>query len=416
MSDHQPTFNCPRCGGEVDYDGHGLTQRCKYCGASVPVPKELRPAPAPAVIIRPTYTAAPTPVQSGRASNLGCILIAGFVVFMILVTVVLPLVTVNQALNSIPEMPSILNDMATEASSFQGEATREAPKAPTPAPTATPAFAEVVLQFGEKGIGHGQFTNAHLSGLDGDGRLYVAEYVGGRVQVFDQTGKFLNQFYVADKKASVDGLAVDRAGVLYVTDGTDITRWDGKTGKALGKLKYSGGPGFGELMLAPDGTLYAMWYERRSGLFTSVEGAREDLVHFDSDGQVISVSQGVISSITENLTLNNYLAIDGRGTLFIAPTSEAAIFKFDSKGKFITRLGSSGEGESQFKNVGVLAVDGQGRIYLEENSDISVLKPDGSRLATITTAGAPRCLFFDDSGALWVTSDYAITQYQITEK
>ncbi len=64
----------------------------------------------------------------------------------------------------------------------------------------------------------------------------------------------------------------------------------------------------------------------------------------------------------------------------------------------------------------MLAVDGQGRIYLEENSDISVLKPDGSRLATITTAGAPRCLFFDDSGALWVTSDYAITQYQITEK
>ena len=417
MSNHQPTFNCPRCGGEVDYDGHGLTQRCKYCGASVPVPQELRPAPAPAVIIRPTYTVAPTPVQTGRASNLGCILIVGFVVFMILVTVVLPLVTVNQALSSIPEMPSILKDMATEASGFESQATREAPKAPTRAlsPTPPPAFAEIVVQFGEKGLGPSQFTNAHVSGQDGEGRLYVGEYSGGRIQVFDANGKFLRQFFVGDKDASIDGLAVDRAGVVYATVDGNLTRWNGQTGKALGSIDYDGGPRFGELALAPDGSLYAMWYERRYGIFTSLEGAREDLVHFDADGQVIKVLPGVISSLTDSLALTNYLAIDGRGTLFIAPTHEAAIFKFDSQGKFITRLGSSGEGDSQFKDVGALAVDGQGRIFIEENSDISVLKADGSRLGQIITDGAPRGLFFDEAGALWVTSDYHIAKYQVKQ-
>ncbi len=416
----QPTFNCPRCGGEVEYDGHSITLRCKYCGASVSVPKELRPAPAPApaVIIRPTYTAAPTPVQMGRTSNLGCILIFGFVVFMILVTVVLPLVTVNQALSSIPEMPSVLQDMATEASSFKTDLTRESPKSPTraPSPTPTPALADVALTIGEKGMGPSQFTNAHLSGLDGDGRLYVGEYIGGRVQVFDTEGQFLNQFFVGDKKTDLLGFAVDRNGVLYVADGGDITRWDGKTGKTLGKLKYSGGPGFGELTLAPDGTLYAMWYERRSGIFTSVEGAREDLVHFDANGKVINVIKGVISSMTESVELDNALAIDGRGNVYIAAEFEQTIFKFDANGKFITRIGSSGDGASQFSAVGPIAIDGQGRIYVEEGSDISVLKADGSRLGKIVTAGAPRCLVFDDKGALWVTTDEHVLKYQITLK
>jgi len=414
-STEQPTFNCPRCGGEVEYDGQGITQRCKFCGASIPVPKELRPAPAPSIHLA-------TPIQytvpTRRTSNLGCVLILGFVVFMVLVTVVLPLVTVNQALNSIPEMPAALQDMATTAFGLKDGPTREPAKAATraPSPTPTPAPAEAVLKIGEKGMGPSQFTNAHLSGIDGDGQLYVGEYIGGRVQVFDAAGKFLKQFFVGDKKTDLLGFAVDRSGVLYVADGGDITRWDGKTGKSLGKLKYTGGPGFGELTLAPDGSLYAMWYERRSGIFTSVEGAREDLVHFDANGKVINVIQGVISSMTESVELDNALAVDGRGNVYIAAEFEQTIFKFDANGKFITRIGSSGDGASQFSAVGPIAVDGQGRIYVEENSDISVLKADGSRLGKITTDGAPRCLFFDDQGALWVTTDEHVLKYQITQK
>lgn len=405
----QPVFNCPRCGGEITYDGQGVTQRCKYCGASVPVPKELRPAPTPSIqIVRPTAYAVPT----RRASNMGCILLIGFVVFMVIVTVVVPLAAVNQAVNSIPDIPEALQPWVTAAANAKNEPTRRSPTA-APSPTPTPAFADVVLKFGEKGMGAGQFTNAHLSGMDGNGRVYVGEYIGGRIQVFDTTGKFSTQFFVGNKKTDLLGFAVDRQGVLYVADGGDITRWDGKTGKALGKVNYSGGPGFGELALAPDGSLYAMWYERRNGIFTSVDGAREDLVHFDTNGKVIKVIQGVISSMTDSVELDNALAIDGRGNVYIAAEFEQTIFKFDADGKFITRLGSSGEGDSQFQNVGAIAVDGQGRIFVEENSDVSVLKADGSRLGKIVTDGAPRCLWFDDAGKLWVTTDDNVAQYQV---
>jgi tRNA(Ile2) C34 agmatinyltransferase TiaS len=48
-STEQPVFDCPHCGGEIQYDGQSVTQRCTYCGAAVPVPEEFRLAITPAI-------------------------------------------------------------------------------------------------------------------------------------------------------------------------------------------------------------------------------------------------------------------------------------------------------------------------------------------------------------------------------
>ncbi len=416
--DQAETLTCPNCGAAVEFLRDHATAKCRYCGQSVPVPAELRVQAAPAALR--FQTPETVTVQFGEAaptrkgSRLGCTLLIGFVVFMVLVTVVLPLVltaNITSSIPKIPDVPAAVKELATTAAEIKAEPTRRPPTL-----TPTPAFAGVALQFGEKGMGPGQFTNAHLSGLDSQGHLYVGEYTGGRIQEFDTTGKFINQFFVGDKQTDLLGFAVNRNGVVYVSDGGDITRWDGKTGKALGSIKYDGGPGFGELALAPDGSLYAMWYQRRNGVFTSLEGAREDLVHFDANGKVIKVLPGVISSQTDNLELDNTLAVDGRGNVYVAAAFENAIFKFDNRGKFITRLGSSGEGASQFSDLSAIAVDGQGRIYVVESGDISVLKPDGSRLDKIKVDGAARQLLFDDAGALWVTTDDGVVKYQINPK
>ena len=416
-SDSSEVITCPHCGAAVQYERGATSVLCHYCGQPITVPQAAGSTRTPGV----TFTVMETPstistVTPSRRGNVGCVvLVVGFVVFMILVTVVLPIVLTQQALNSIPDMPAALKDLATTAAGVKGEPTRRS-STTVPSPTPTPAYADVALQFGEKGMGPGQFTNAHAGGVAGDGHVYVGEYTGGRVQAFDDKGKFLTQFFVGDKHTDLLGFAVDRNGVVYVADGADITKWDGKTGKALGKLNYSGGPGFGELALAPDGSLYAMWYERRNGIFTSVDGAREDLVHFDKNGKVLNVIKGVISSMTENVELDNSLAIDGRGNVDVAAEFEQTIFKFDPSGKFITRIGSSGDGNSQFQDVGAIAIDGQGRLYVAEGGDISVLKPDGSRLGKIAVKGAPRSLVFDDAGALWVTTDDGVVKYQVNQK
>jgi hypothetical protein len=35
------TFSCPNCGGTLEYDGHGRTMKCAYCGTVAQVPEAL---------------------------------------------------------------------------------------------------------------------------------------------------------------------------------------------------------------------------------------------------------------------------------------------------------------------------------------------------------------------------------------
>jgi len=51
-----------------------------------------------------------------------------------------------------------------------------------------------VKAWGKRGTGPGQFDLPHAIAIDSKGTLYVADRSNGRVQVFDQTGKFLAQW------------------------------------------------------------------------------------------------------------------------------------------------------------------------------------------------------------------------------
>src|SRR5204862_4814557 len=120
----------------------------------------------------------------------------------------------------------------------------------------TDEFATTQLKFGTEGIGPGMFTDARSIALDGQGNIYVGEYSGGRIQVFDASGKFITQ-WTADPKMPLRGLTVDRKGTVYVVQRGIITRYEGQTGKSLGKVSYSDGDGFDDITATPDGGFVA---------------------------------------------------------------------------------------------------------------------------------------------------------------
>src|SRR5262249_2630911 len=95
----------------------------------------------------------------------------------------------------------------------------------------TNSFAHVMLEFGSEGIGPGMFTDARSIAVDDAGRIYVGEYTGGRIQVFDPTGKFLTQWTIGDRKTILRGLAADRKGTLYVVHGGGVALYKGETGE-----------------------------------------------------------------------------------------------------------------------------------------------------------------------------------------
>jgi DNA-binding beta-propeller fold protein YncE len=91
------------------------------------------------------------------------------------------------------------------------------------APTKTgDGYAQPELSFGSEGIGPGNFTDARSIAVDAEGHVYVGEYSGGRVQVFDSTGKFLTQ-WTADRRMPLRGMAADRRGNVYVVQSGTIS-------------------------------------------------------------------------------------------------------------------------------------------------------------------------------------------------
>src|SRR5205085_8497855 len=85
----------------------------------------------------------------------------------------------------------------------------------------TPGFATNALEFGSEGIGAGQFKDARSVAVDGQERIYVGDYLDGRIQVFDSQGKFITQWTV-DPKKPVRNLAADRKGIVYIAQGGTI--------------------------------------------------------------------------------------------------------------------------------------------------------------------------------------------------
>src|SRR5579864_2185115 len=53
-----------------------------------------------------------------------------------------------------------------------------------------------LMSFGEPGSGPGQFNTPHSIVADAEGNIYVADRGNGRIQVFDNEGKFLRQMTI----------------------------------------------------------------------------------------------------------------------------------------------------------------------------------------------------------------------------
>jgi peptidylamidoglycolate lyase len=70
--------------------------------------------------------------------------------------------------------------------------------------------------WGGKGTGAGQFNVPHSIAIDAGGRVYVADRSNKRIQIFDQTGKFLDQW---TNFGEPWGLCV-KGELIYVVDGS----------------------------------------------------------------------------------------------------------------------------------------------------------------------------------------------------
>ncbi len=374
------TFDCPKCGAPVSYEkdvvGANLTARCSYCNSSLSVPDEMQGRPAQII--------------SGVNIDLRNVGSGAKATRWILLIVMIPLFGV--VIGAI----AIGGFLAPLLSGVNSSVKRATPT--TTAPTASGgkekrnAFATQTLNFGSEGIGPGMFKDARAIAVDASGKIYVGEYSGGRIQVFDPDGKFITQWMV-DPKMPLSGMAAGRNGVVYIVQSGTISRHEGTTGQLLGQLEYAGGWGFDDIKVAADGGLIASWYKNR-----------DDIVRFNSAGQVVRTIRAAISSVTDNSELDTHIAIDGLGNIYALGSFNNAVFKFGPDGKFMTRFGSDGDQPGQFRAPSAIAVDGKGRVYVTDFKGIQVFDGNGRYLTVFDPGGTASGMVFNDKNELFVAA------------
>ena len=77
-----------------------------------------------------------------------------------------------------------------------------------------------ITSWGSKGANAGQFDVPHSIAIDSQGRIYVADRGNARIQIFDQTGQFIEEW----KDSSLGrpwAVRFESAGNTYVVDGGD---------------------------------------------------------------------------------------------------------------------------------------------------------------------------------------------------
>lgn len=113
---------------------------------------------------------------------------------------------------------------------------------------------QYLFEWGKKGNKESEFNIPHGIDLDEKGNVYVADRENNRIQVFDASGKFLNQWYdksfgnicsIAYDKTGERLVAVDDVTFLKVKHrGSDIIIFDltGKVQTRLGRSGFYVGP------------------------------------------------------------------------------------------------------------------------------------------------------------------------------
>jgi sugar lactone lactonase YvrE len=127
-----------------------------------------------------------------------------------------------------------------------------------------------LLSWGKKGSGPGEFNLPHTIALDSKGRVFVGDRENSRIQIFDQNGRYLEEWKQFGRPS---GIYIAKDDTIYVADSeSNATRNPGfKRGIRIGSAR--------------DGTLTAFIPDTDPNPDTSTSGAAEG-VAADARGNV----------------------------------------------------------------------------------------------------------------------------------
>ncbi len=228
--------------------------------------------------------------------------------------------------------------------------------------------------FGGSGQGDGELDGPVGIGVDGSGRVHVADRGNRRIQVFSEDGTYLYPvpLFVDNAKIEPVDVAVNKEGTeLFVTaaDRHEVIVFDWKGNV----LRRWGGRGE-----EPGQFFHPATIEISADMVYVVDVLNARVQCFYPDGRVVRVF-GKRGAGPGTLFRPKGIAIDTSGRVFISDSYFGVIQAFEKSGKFLYALGAADKPDQFQAPVGMTAVEG----------DIAVVEMLGGTLKRLQL-GAPQ--------------------------
>ena len=188
-----------------------------------------------------------------------------------------------------------------------------------------------ITKWGTEGTGDGQFYDSDGIAVDSENNVYVTDWGNDRVQKFDNEGNFITKWGTEGtgdgQFDNLDSIAVDSKNNVYVTDDNNdrVQKFDN------------------------EGNFITKWGTEGTG-----------------DGQFDALSGIAVDSE------NNVYVTDYEGGEFVY--GPARIQKFDNEGNFITKWGTEGTGDGEFRDPNGITIDSGGNVYVADSGNDRIQK------------------------------------------
>lgn len=358
-------IDCPSCGAAVKFRRGAVSAECRYCGNSVMIPPDMQgpPSEGPATSIGPPVTGCGKKITLLVAVATFIVMGVAFLVFF--------LARDMESKGSVSVQSLIQGGLSAD------------------------------LEFGGPGTGRGYFQDPECIAVDGNGNIYVGEFETGRIQIFDETGELLNQwFYGEPEEFYLLAMSADHSGDLYMVYNNELQIHNGLTGEYLGNLHHPDGWGFSDVDVAEDGAVVASWYCNR-----------DDVVLFQGDKSALVIREAV-SGVAGDSELATLVAAGNMGEIFAYGSFNSVMVQYDSQGTYLDRFGS----DDIFTMPGGMDVDPTGRLWVSDFGDLLLFNSSGELLETIRTGKGINDFVIDSEFRLWgITLDDTVVMVDLSD-
>ena len=249
-----------------------------------------------------------------------------------------------------------------------------------------------ITKWGSPGSADGQFSNPRGVALDSAGNVYVADTGNDRIQKFNSSGTLIMKWGGSGSAngqfSSPIGVAVDSAGNVYVADAGN------------GRIQKFDSSGTFILNWSTPGSPYSLAVDSAGHVYVA-DASQNQVKEFTSTGTLIT-AWGSSGSANGQFNTPLGVAVDSTGNVYVTDQGNNRIQKFTSIGGFLTTWGSYGYEPGQFVNLRGIAVDSVGNVYVADANNYRIQKfapeilPVTNFIADMANGTSPLTVGFTD--------------------